>query len=111
VKSKPIVLRERADQDITDAANYYLSADGAELAMRFVSALEASFSYLEKHGDAGSPRYSVELALPGVRHWIVRGFPFLIFYVSNDSHIDVWRILHAQRDMPSWLQDDGDGNT
>ncbi|VXC46938.1 Toxin ParE1/3/4 (fragment) [Pseudomonas sp. 8O] len=26
-----------------------------------------------------------------------------MFYVEQDSHIDVWRALHEMRDIPTWL--------
>ena len=32
----------------------------------------------------------------------VGGFPCLIFYVEHDTHLDIWRVLHAQRDVPAW---------
>ena len=109
MSSKLFVLLERAERDIEDAADHYVVTGGIELALRFAAALEAAFAYLGKHPDAGSPRYSVELDLPGLRHWQLRDFPFLVFYRTQDSHIDVWRVLHAQRDMPARLQDDDDG--
>ena len=28
-----------------------------------------------------------------------------VFYVERDDHIDVWRVLHAQRDIPAWMQE------
>lgn len=35
----------------------------------------------------------------------VDGFPYLVFYVEQPGHLDVWRVLHARRDIPSWLRD------
>ena len=29
----------------------------------------------------------------------------LVFYVERPEHIDVWRVLHGQRDIPAWMQD------
>jgi toxin ParE1/3/4 len=28
-----------------------------------------------------------------------------VFYVERDDHVDVWRILHGQRDIPAWMQE------
>nr|MEA2799523.1 toxin ParE1/3/4 [Phenylobacterium sp.] len=36
---------------------------------------------------------------------MARRYPYLIFYVERDSHVDVWRLLHAERDIPAWLQE------
>jgi toxin ParE1/3/4 len=30
-------------------------------------------------------------------------FPYLVFYLERADCIDVWRVLHAQRDIPSWM--------
>jgi toxin ParE1/3/4 len=42
--------------------------------------------------------------LPEVRFWNLKRFPYLIFYVERESELDVWRVLHGQRDIPAWLQ-------
>ena len=31
-----------------------------------------------------------------------------MFYIAGDGVVDVWRILHARRDIPSALTDDID---
>jgi toxin ParE1/3/4 len=36
-------------------------------------------------------------------------YPYLLFYVERQDHIDVWRVLHSQRDIPAWLQVPGSG--
>lgn len=33
------------------------------------------------------------------------GFPWIVFYLEFETHVDVWRVLHAKRDMPAWLAD------
>jgi len=30
----------------------------------------------------------------------VTGYPYLVFYVERPDHLEVWRVLHAQRDVP-----------
>ena len=35
-------------------------------------------------------------------------YPYLIFYIERDGHVDVWRVLHALRDIPAWLQESSD---
>lgn len=34
---------------------------------------------------------------------VARGFPDLLFYVPADDHLDIWRGLHAHRDIPAHL--------
>jgi len=33
----------------------------------------------------------------------LKGFPWLVFYREGETHVDIWRVLHAKRDMPAWL--------
>lgn len=45
------------------------------------------------------------LQIDELRFWPVNGFPYLIFYVERDDRIEIWRVLHAQRDIPAWIAD------
>ncbi len=64
--------------------------------------LEA-FAGIARNPAAGFPRYSHELGVPGLRTRPVRRFPFLVFYKEGVDHVGVWRVLHAQRDVPAQL--------
>ena len=101
---KRVVPREEAERDINEAIAHYRTEGGAPTALGFIDALEAAFDHLGAHPATGSPRYASELDLPGLRHWPIRNFPYLIFYVELEGHLDVWRMLHSQRDIPAWLQ-------
>ena len=103
---KPLLRRARADEDVLDAVSYYLEHSPAA-ALRFVDALERAYGHIERHPAAGVPRYVLELNLPGLRYWALRRFPYFVFYVEHDDHTEVWRVLHARRDIPAWMQPDG----
>jgi toxin ParE1/3/4 len=32
-------------------------------------------------------------------------FPYLVFYLEREDHVDVLEVLHGKRDIPVWLQD------
>ena len=102
---KPVVLRERAQRDVDEAVEHYLAEAPAAVALAFIDGLEETFRRMGAHPASGSPRYARELSLPGLRSWVVRGFPYLVFYVEREADIDVWRVLHAARDIPAWLQE------
>jgi toxin ParE1/3/4 len=108
VKSKPILPRESASRDVEDAVDYYLNEAGEQIALGFVEALEQAYLHIASQPASGSPRYAHELNLPGLRSWPLHRYPYLIFYVELPSHIDIWRVLHGQRDIPAWLLDDTD---
>ena len=106
--SKPILPRESASRDVEDAVDYYLNEAGEQIALSFIEALEHAYHQITNHPASGSPRYAHELNLPGLRSWPLQRYPYLIFYVELPSHIDIWRVLHGQRDIPAWLHDDAD---
>ena len=96
---------ERANRDVNEAVAYDLEEGARGAALGFVDALERVYDHVSRHPAAGSPRHAGELNLPGLRHWPVKGYPHLVFYVEHEGHIDVWRVLHAHRDIPAWMQD------
>lgn len=105
MKVKSVVPREQASQDVGDALAYYLEEASSSVALGFIDALEQAYTHIARHPGTGSPRFGHELDLPGLRSWLLSGYPYLVFYVERPDHIDVWRVLHAQRDIPSWMQD------
>lgn len=108
MKGKPVVPREQAHRDAGDAVTHYL-AEGAEAAaLGFIDALENAYRHIGRHPATGSPRYAHELNLPGLRSWPLTRYPYLVFYVEHPDHVDVWRVLHGQRDIPAWMQEPGD---
>jgi toxin ParE1/3/4 len=58
---------------------------------------------LSRYPQTGSSRYGHELDLPGLRMWPLKTYPFLIFYLEQPDHLDIWRVLHSQRDIPAGL--------
>lgn len=109
MKPKPVIPRERAHQDVLDAVDYYRSEAGVQVALDFIAAMEHTLERVAHHPLAGSPRYAHELDLPGLRYWRLTRFPYLVFYVDRPDHVDVWRVLHATRDIPKWLRDPDTG--
>jgi toxin ParE1/3/4 len=100
---KAVVLRERAARDVDEAIAHYLKEGAEGLAHDFIDALEHAIRHIGTHPGTGSPRYAVELDLADIRSWPLKRFPYLIFYAEHERDIDVWRVLHAQRDVPAWL--------
>lgn len=58
---------------------------------------------------AGSPRYAHALDLPGLRFRRCGRFPFLDFYMEYEDRIDIWRVLHAHRDISASLDQERGG--
>ena len=104
VKRKPVVPRERAHQDVEDIVAYYLGEATEAVALGFIDALQQAYTHIGRHPATGSPRYAHELDLPGLRTWSLKRYPYIVFYAERPDHVDVWRVLHGQRDIPAWMQ-------
>lgn len=102
---KPVIPRELAKRDVDEAIDYYLTEGGLELALGFIDALEQAYIHIAHHPATGSSFYAHELNLPGLRFWPLTRYPHLVFYIEREDHIDVWRVLHGQRDIPAWMRE------
>lgn len=103
--TKAVVPRERAKQDAEEAIDYYLGENAPDAALGFIDALERAYSHIGRHPGSGSSRYAHELNLPGLRFWPLQKYPHLIVYVERSDHVDVWRVLHGNRDIPAWMRE------
>lgn len=104
MKVKPVIPRQLAQSDIDEALDHYLSEAGEQVALKFIDELERAYVHIGRHPATGSPRYQQELGLPELRAWPLSRYPYMLFYVERSDHIDVWRVLYGQRDIPAWLQ-------
>lgn len=103
MKQKPVIPRVQAVQDIQDAVDFYFGESPDEAALGFVDALERAFRHISRYPGTGSQRYAHELDLPNLRSWPLARYPHVVFYMERADRVDVWRILHGQKDIPAWL--------
>jgi toxin ParE1/3/4 len=92
--------------DIEAAVEHLRLEGGVAAAEAFIDAIQAALSKIERAPNAGSLRFAFELGIPDVRAWPLRRPPYVIFYLALDDRIDVWRVVHARRDIASTLVDD-----
>lgn len=105
VAVRSVRLRERAAADIDQAVDYYLREADTEVALRFVDAVERAIGQIGRSPQSGSLRLSYELEIPGLCVRPLARFPYLVLYVVGDEVVDIWRILHARRDVPAAIAD------
>ncbi len=96
-------LRAAATVDIEAAVDYYRDNAGIDTATDFVDDIESAISHLQRYPGSGSLRFGYELEIPDLRSWPLDKFPYLIFYLPEDGNLDIWRVLHAKRDIPTHL--------
>jgi toxin ParE1/3/4 len=106
VPTREVRLRSLAAADVADAVDYYRDEAGAALALGFIDAVEHAFDQIRRSPRTGSLQYSYDLGIPELRARKLARFPFVIFYVPSDEHIDVWRVLHRRRDVLAAFRDD-----
>ena len=93
-------------RDVVHAVAYRVESEALaaaeQLLQQLFLELEAAFAGLGRPPKAGSPGYGH--VLPGLRFWILRRHPYLIFPVERARFIDVMRVLHLARDLPAALR-------
>lgn len=105
MRAKFVVPRALAVRDVEAALEHYRTEVSEAVALGFVAALENGYSHIRRYPGSGSTRLAHELKLPGLRSWRLRDYPYIIFYVEREEWVDVWRVLHGQRDIPGWLRE------
>ena len=104
--AQPVRFRERAVADVEAAIDHYRLEAGDAVALDFIGALEKAVARIGRSPQVGSLRFSYDLDIPELRAMSTARFPYVIFYVPREGAIDVWRVLHARRDIPGVLADE-----
>jgi toxin ParE1/3/4 len=105
---KRVVPREVTERDVDEIADYYSDEASEHVAHGFVEAVREAYRAIGDRPGAGSPRHADLLGVAGLRSRKLRRYPYLVFYVELEDHIDIWRVLHEQRDIPASLADSTD---
>ncbi|PIT98151.1 MAG: type II toxin-antitoxin system RelE/ParE family toxin [Candidatus Andersenbacteria bacterium CG10_big_fil_rev_8_21_14_0_10_54_11] len=96
--------RPQARIDISESAEY-IAQDSPDVAVAFVRAVADTCRALAEMPEMGVQRDYENPALLEARMMPVRGYhKYLIFYIPHHhNHIDVLRVLHGSRDLPTLL--------
>lgn len=102
---KSAIRSALAEADIQSAVDFYV-AEAAHVAADFIDELGRATRHIESNPATGSPRYGHELNIPQLRFWLLKRFPYALFYIEHTDHLDVIRCVHVSRDIPASLQSD-----
>ena len=102
-----VSIRTVAREDILSQYRWYLAEAGAEIAQRFLDAIEAAAELLRRMPDIGSPRDFRNPLLAGVRSYPIPGFAAIrIYYIHSGDALRIVRVLHGKRDIHAILEGD-----
>src|ERR1700685_1278647 len=99
-------IRPATHADVDTAADF-IAQDSLQAALRFYDAIDRTYREIREHPNRW-PRYEFDHPrLTNVRKRSVFKFgDYLIFYQIDGAVIDIIRVLHGARDIPSILGDE-----
>ncbi len=101
-----LIVKDRATQDLRHLANYILVNGNTDVAVKFLSAAEATFAQLVKIPGIGKVAQLVVSRLGEIRQWRIKDFQdYLIFYRIEDTTIEILRVFHGARDLADVLSE------
>ena len=101
----PYRIQPLAYADLESHVDYLTDHEGLELAERFILAVYATRSRrAPRIRRSERPTSSPPPALSGLRLWPVPGFErWLVFYIPAETTVQIVRVLHGARDLPTLL--------
>jgi toxin ParE1/3/4 len=99
-----LIIKNRAEQDLRQQAEYILLNGNTDAATRFLAEAEMTFAQLAKMPKIGKVTKLTNSRFDEVRQWRIRSFAeYLIFYQVKDTTVEVLRVLHGSRDLAEVL--------
>lgn len=103
---KPVVWRDVAEQDASDAALWYARQGGLALGEAFLAEVEATLERIARHPGIGSQRHATLVpGLPAPLRWLPlhRFDRFLVYYFEVPDHVEVVRIWNVARGLEALM--------
>jgi toxin ParE1/3/4 len=98
-----VALRQLVESEIEVGFTHYLKQAGGKVAGDFLDQVTAALSHIAQFPESGSPHYGHFFPDIDLRFWLVRRFPYVIFYVVRDDYVDVIAVLHQYSDIQALL--------
>ena len=84
---------------------YYLKENAADVAARYLQAVEKAVEQLLEMPGMGAPKALKNSSLAGLRSWPVSGFEEIrVYYRIHQDTVRVIRVLHGRRDIKRILE-------
>ncbi len=82
-----------------------LAQYSTQAAEKFLESVDQKCRFLAQHSDVGARK---EMLMAGLRAFGVG--KYVIFFRKIDDSVEIVRILHGARDLPSFFADDTEGD-
>lgn len=102
-----IIQRPLARFDLIEEADFIEQAYNLDKAKAFLFAANETFQKLAIMPLMGSPRPELAPEIPDLRQWRIKGFEdYLVFYRPFVDGVEIVRVLHGKRNIPTILSDE-----
>ena len=99
-----VIVRLQAELDVDEIAAR-IAADNLDAALRFLNAVENAHQLLATWPRSGARRITRNPNLRGLRSYPIRRFrDYLIFYLPLEDGVEIVRVIHGARDLPTVLR-------
>lgn len=87
--------------EYAEATTYYLSEASADVAARFVAAIESAVASILDAPD----RWRV-VEEPGIRRYVFKRYPFVLYYRWDvgKNFVTIFAVMHCSREPGYWKQ-------
>ena len=85
-----------AQREFTEAIQHYFKKD-PQLANDFISAIDEGLQTIRTNPEIW------RILRKNIRRYLVRRFPFGIYYTYEDHFVTVWAIYHLNRKPDDWV--------
>ncbi len=100
---KPLERSDYIAADTNEQADF-IAQDNVDAAIRYLRAADAAMRSLGAKPERGTLYRTQNPKLKGLRRLAVPGFKnYLIFYYNRPNKVEIVRVLHAARDLPTIL--------
>ncbi len=96
-KQYKIELSEKAELDFDNSYLYY-AEESEKVAENFYQHINSAFENIAKNP------YAFQIVLGAIRRYILKRFPFIVYYRIIEQTIQIIAIFHVSRNPEIWKQ-------
>ncbi|MBI4962571.1 MAG: type II toxin-antitoxin system RelE/ParE family toxin [Desulfomonile tiedjei] len=93
---KPVIIHSQAKVELDKAIAFY-EKQRAGLGLDLQTAVEGAIGRIQQHPQLGAPYKSID-----VRQYVIRRFPYMIFYAELEEAIWIVAVAHGKRKPEYW---------